>query len=170
MPARFAIAFVAALLSLGASPPRTTLTLHGPSEHHPRLGNPLVRIAVVAEPEGVAARLSERLTADLTGLSHTRRAGEEGAADYLLAVRVEPRESSGPADLVRFAASLEIPGTGIVWRTEGRTETGGRGLDEEVLASVARNLVAALIHDEWLPKRRNPDDPPPAAPFVQRKD
>jgi len=168
--ARWPVAILSALAVLSTAqaddPRKTYVSLSGSADDHPRLGNPAIRVEVLSTAPGVAAGLSRALVADLGTLVHARPETGDIPFDYRLEVRVvlPPREVAGEA--VRFDAILDHPERGIVWRTEGRTEIGSGPIDDAALVDISRNLVAALVHDRWVARKDNPDDPPPAAPNV----
>ena len=90
----------------------------------------------------------------------------EAPYDYRLEIVVVPPRDQSSNDPLRFEASIQQPDRGVVWRTEGRTEIPGRVVDEEAIRGVSQNLVSALVHDRWVVRKVDPDDPPPAAPRV----
>lgn len=161
-----ALVLLLGALPAGAEPPRKTyVSLSGAADDHPRLGNPAIRVEVLSTSPGLAAGLSRALVADLGTLVHARPDTGEAPFDYRLEVRVVlPSAETGGA--VRFDAVLDQPERGVVWRTEGRTEVGGEPVDDAALVEISRNLVSALVHDRWVARKDNPDDPPPAPPNV----
>lgn len=149
------------------TPARTFVTLMGHADDLPRLGNPAIHVEVLSAAGDLAESLARALTVDLDSLAHSRPDRGEAPYDYRLEVRVDPPPAAASADPLRFTATMEHPARGIVWRTEGRTELSGRPVDTEVIAAISRNLVSALVHDRWIAPKLDPDDPPPAAPFVR---
>jgi hypothetical protein len=163
----------AAVVSLAASsvqaqpqPPRTFVALSGSTDDHPRLGNPAIHVEVLSAAAELGERLARVLTTDLDVQVYARPDRGDAPYDYRLEVRIDPPPASAPGDPIRFTATMESPERGVVWRTEGRTEISGRGVDDEIVGSISSNLVSALVHDRWVARRLDPDDPPPPAPTV----
>lgn len=165
--ARWPVIVLAALSAAHAEPPlRTFVSLSGSADDHPRLGNPAIRVEVLSVSPGVVEGLSRALVADLAALVHARPETGDAPVDYRLEVRVVLPSEAVVGDTLRFDAVLDHPERGIVWRTEGRTELGGGPVDEAALVDISRNLVSALVHDRWVARKDDPDDPPPAPPSV----
>jgi hypothetical protein len=161
------VVVLAALSAAHAEPPRKTfVALSGSADDHPRLGNPAIRVEVLSASPGVAAGLSRALVADLTTLVHARPETGDAPFDYRLEVRVVLPSDAVAGDALRFDAVLDHPERGIVWRTEGRTEVGAGLLDDATFVDISRNLVAALVHDRWVTRKDDPDDPPPSPPSL----
>ncbi len=165
--ARWPVIVLAALSVAHAEPARKTyVSLSGSTDDHPRLGNPAIRVEVLSASPGIATRLSRALVADLGALVHARPDVGDAPFDYRLEVRLVLPSDAVAGDALRFDAVLDHPDRGIVWRTEGRTEIGSGPVGDAALLDISRNLIAALVHDRWVARKDDPDDPPPAPPSL----
>ena len=79
----------------------------------------------------------------------------------------EPRLELRPVVEVPFSAELTGARGERVWRVEGRTEVADEVVGHSAFIGIARNVVAALLHDGWVAQRIDPDDPPPPAPEIR---
>ena len=147
---------------------RTTVDLAGDVDPSGKLGVPGIVVAVTGPEDSGAEALRSELVRALDSLIHTRpvRAGEP--ADYALAVRLAPRSAAGHLTTIPFYAALSAGDGHALWRTSGRTEIQDAEVDDAVLVSIARNVVAALMHDGWVQQRYDVDNPPPPPPSVRR--
>lgn len=170
-PGRFvalaALVTMAGSLGWAQEPPRTFVSLSGSEDDYPRLGNPAIHVEVRSVSEELATALEGQLMSDLESMVHARPDRGDSPYDYRLRVLLDPPLNRGADDPLRFEASMEEPDRGIVWRTEGRTEIAGGLVDDAAIQGVSRNLVTALVHDRWVVRKIDPDNPPPAAPYVK---
>lgn len=178
MPLRSPALLIAAVFVAGSAgfaqaqvkPPRTFVSLSGQADPHPRLGNPAIHVEVRSPVPSLADGLADALTADLEKLAYSRPGRDDSPFDYRLGVVLDPPVAGAPGEPLRFTATMDSPERGIVWRTEGRTELDGRPIDPEVISSVSKNLVSALLHDGWIVARLDAEDPPPSAPRIKISD
>lgn len=148
-------------------PQRTFVSLSGSADDHPRLGNPAIHVEVRSVSAELAESLARRLTADLDANVYARPDRGEAPYDYRLEIALLPPAIRSNDDPLRFEALLVDPDGEVIWRTEGRTEIAGRVVNDEAVRGVSRNLVSALVHDRWVVRKIDPDDPPPMAPRVK---
>ena len=160
----------AALVAVGTAhaQTRTYVTFAGKNDDLPKLGLPGITVEVFGPRVGESATVRTEIARVLTDTVHTRpiAAGETG--DYALAVTIAAPVSGAGPTTVPFEAVLKTADGRTLWRVAGRTEVEQAGVDAEALASIARNVVSALIHDGWVSPRYNPEDPPPAPPTIRR--
>lgn len=162
-----AIATLVAMPAAAAA--RTTVTRIVSDPNATRLGMPGVAVTVRGPSPDRAAIVRARLVADLAKLVYTRSLapGEEG--DYDLTVTLAPRRDGAASVTIPFEAVLTAADGAELWRATGRTEVTDAPVGAPVLASVARNVLSALVRDGWLATRYDPDNPPPATPHLRRE-
>ena len=144
---------------------RTTVTLQGQDPAEPKLGLPSLAFSVTGPDAALAESLRSFLAGDVLHRTHSRPPAEGERPDYTIAVVVEPGTRAG----IGFRVSLTTWDGRVAWRSVGTAVPDGPHLDHETTVSIGRNILSALIHDGWLQARYDPDDPPPAAPRIDRK-
>ena len=147
---------------------RTYVSFAGRNDELPKLGLPGISVKVfgprVAESELVRAEIARVLGETV----HTRPLAEGDVADYALAVTLATALENLGAGTIPFEAILTSADGKRLWRVEGRTEVDRSDVEPQPLVSIARNVVAALVHDGWVTNRYDPEDPPPAPPTIRR--
>lgn len=144
---------------------RTTVTLQGQDPAAPKLGLPSVAVSVTGPDAVLVDSLRSFLAGDALHRTHSRLPGEGERPDYTIDVVLEPATAAG----IGFRVSLTTWDDRVAWRSVGTALPDGPHLDHETTVSIGRNILSALIHDGWLQARYDPDDPPPAAPRIDRK-
>lgn len=160
----------AALLAVPAvAATRTTVTRVGSDPTATKLGMPGVAVTVRAPASDEAAIVRARLVADLAKLVYTRSLAPDEGGDYDLTVTLAAPRGGTASTTIPFEAVLVSADGAELWRATGRTEATDTPVGAPVLASIARNVLSALVRDGWLAPRYDPDNPPPATPHVRRE-
>lgn len=147
---------------------RTFVNFAGKNDELPKLGLPGITVEVFGPRVDESTAVRTEIGKVLTDTIHTRPVAAGEIGDYALAVTLAaPIVGAGPTT-VPFEAVLKTRDGQTLWRIDGRTEVEKGGVEPEVMASIARNVVSALIHDGWVQPRYDPDDPPPAPPSIRR--
>jgi len=149
---------------------RTTVSLAGKDDAIPKLGVPGIAVKVEGPDAAADAAVGGTLGVGLKKLVYTRPLSDTDPGDYALSVTVDERRAGTESVTVPFHAALDAADGRRLWRIEGHADLEGTGEDSEIFASVARNVLSALIHDGWVQPRYDVNDPPPQAPSIRVDD
>ncbi len=149
---------------------KTYVTHAGPGEPLLRLGLPVLDVRVTADFAADTAPLEAKLEQDLGRLVYSRPVQDHEPSDFVLTVTLHKPQVEVPLTQVAFEASLTAVDGTVPWRITGRSEVEDAPLDEDVLEAIARSVLSALLYDQWVQPRYDPEDPPPQAPVVRRQE
>ena len=163
----FIVILIAAVTAAHAQT-RTYVNFAGKNDDLPKLGLPGITVEVFGPRVEESAAVRTEISKVLTDTIHTRPVSAGEAGDYALAVTLAaPVKGAGPTT-VPFEAVLKARDGKTLWRVDGRTEVEQANVEAEALASIARNVVSALVHDGWVAPRYDPENPPPVPPTIRR--
>jgi hypothetical protein len=145
----------------------TSVTLAGNDDARFKPGVPGIALRVESEGNDAIAVVSREISRELERQVYTRALHEGDLGDFDLVVAVGKVAGDGPVVEVPFSAELTGAQGERVWRVEGRTEVADEVVGHSAFIGIARNVVAALLHDGWVAQRIDPDDPPPPAPEIR---
>lgn len=145
----------------------TTVALRSQDAALPKLGLPSLRVEIQGTGPVAGDTLRGWMAADALALSHVKSGGEDPSPDYTLVVRF--LDDAVDSQDVAFEATLLTHDGTAAWIADGRTTPDGPARDPEVWRTIGRNVLSALFRDGWLQPKYDPNDPPPAAPVIERK-
>jgi hypothetical protein len=160
----FASALAATVASAGMT---TTVALRSQDAALPKLGLPSLRVEIQGTGPVASDTLRGWMAADVLRLTHVRDGEADPSPDYTLVVRF--LDDAVDSQDVPFEATLLTHDGVAAWIADGRTTPDGPAHDAAAWRTVGRNVLSALIRDGWLQAKYDPDNPPPAAPVIQRK-